>query len=82
MSDVGALGSFRCSLEDLPNRAVLCVACGYGMTHGKTFSTEKRKVLVGELEEAGVFTFLKTAKGMVQRSTGGAPVVKRWRANS
>jgi hypothetical protein len=36
------------------------------MIRGETFSTEKRKVLVGELEEVGVFTFRKTARGMVQ----------------
>jgi hypothetical protein len=34
------------------------------MIRGETFGTEKRKVLVGELEEVGVF--LKTAREMAQ----------------
>lgn len=52
MSSLGPAGS---PLESLHDRAVLCTACGYGMIRGETFSSKKRKVLAGELEEVGVF---------------------------
>lgn len=64
MRDVGALGSPRRPIEDLHNRAVLCTAWAYGMIRGESFGTEKRRVLVGELEEVGVF--LKTAREVAQ----------------
>jgi hypothetical protein len=79
---VGSLCAPRSPLGNLRDRAVLCAAWVYGIIRGETFGTEKMKGLVGELEEVGVLAFLKTARGMAQRSTGGAPFVKRWRANS
>jgi hypothetical protein len=66
MTGVDPLGFPRCPFENLRNRAVLCAACGYVMIRGRTFGTERRKVLVGELEEVGVFALLKTARGMAQ----------------
>jgi hypothetical protein len=56
---VGALDTTGSPPEDLHNRAVLGLACGYGMISGQSFRAKQRNVLAGELKEIGLFAWLR-----------------------